>query len=360
VRQEFADNLRDVVAALRPQRLVIFLDDLDRCKPEQVVQVLEAINFLSSVAQCFLIVGADYEKVETLVANQFETISLREAENRTNSTTGLDIVKLRVQYARNYLRKIVNLRLNLHPPKDYVSLLSDTPRSSKKGNNLLPIAGIFATGAVLAAVVWSTSLVQQRPKQTASTPRQTITALPSTVNLAPPQGLTATATAVVQSEANKDTTRPREVFLPFEEDGGTLRNLLSIGIPSALAVGALFYWFNLPRTIEEAKDAHTFTAALEAHSNQIFLKYDSPREARRFLNYLRLVATSGQGEGDTLKNLRDKYADRFDQGLVSLAVTGADGTETPSEVSRYYKEQCELFGLDEKTFQPKENSAGRT
>ena len=128
VRQEFANNLKDVVEALKPQRLVIFLDDLDRCRADQVVQILEAINFLSSVAPCVIIIGADYEKVETLVAMQFETIALREAENKGTEATA-DAVNLRVGYARNYLKKIVNLRLNLRLPtsQDYRKLLSNRP-----------------------------------------------------------------------------------------------------------------------------------------------------------------------------------------------------------------------------------------
>jgi Cdc6-like AAA superfamily ATPase len=81
VRQEFEKNLCQVTDALRPQRLVIFLDDLDRCRPEQVVQILEAINFLSSAAPCFIVVGADYSKVETLVGMQFEQLSLHEQQN---------------------------------------------------------------------------------------------------------------------------------------------------------------------------------------------------------------------------------------------------------------------------------------
>ncbi len=116
----------------------------------------------------------------------------------------------------------------------------------------------------------------------------------------------------------------------------------------------------LPRQIEEARDADTFTQALEKYSEQIFKKYESPREARRFLNYLRLVATSsGQKEKDALKNLRIKYPDRFDLDLVSLAVLdGADSVGDDSEVKQYYKEQCGIFGLDEKTFQPRENGIG--
>lgn len=119
MRQEFAANLKDVVDALEPQRLVIFLDDLDRCRPEQVVQILEAVNFLSSVSSCFIFVGADYQKVEALAAKEFETLAVNEFENKRAKVSDAerfatpDVVQLRVEYARDYMRKIINLRLNL-------------------------------------------------------------------------------------------------------------------------------------------------------------------------------------------------------------------------------------------------------
>jgi acyl-coenzyme A thioesterase PaaI-like protein len=53
--------------------------------PHPVLVGIEAINFLSSAAQCVLIIGADCEKVETLVANQFESIALREAKNKAHN-----------------------------------------------------------------------------------------------------------------------------------------------------------------------------------------------------------------------------------------------------------------------------------
>lgn len=354
VRQEFASNLRDVVAALRPQRLVIFLDDLDRCKPEQVVQILESINFLSSVAQCFLIVGADYGKVETLVANQFETIALREAENRGNNIAEIDAIRLRVEFARNYLKKIVNLRLNLHPPAGFVGLLTDRTNSRAQRSKLQPIATACATVALLTIFVWGLAPRQQSPTA------QVISPVVAAVAPTPPAAVAAPA-APAQPPSGVvvpgPPVMPRLEFIRVEEDGATVRNLLSLGLPLLLVTGALYYWFNLPRKVEEAQDVDSFTKALRIYSKEIFEKCGSPREARRFLNYLRLVATgSGQKEGDDLRNLRMKYHDQFDLGLVALAVTGdTDGIGEISEVRQYYKAQCDLFGLDERTFQPRES-----
>jgi hypothetical protein len=271
----------------------------------------------------------------------------------------LDAVELRVRYARNYLKKIVNLRLNLHRPMGYASFLAGGSASNQKGSKLLPVAGIFATVAVLAVLFWSLTLQPQNPELSAKPATAAVKA--GGEPIPQPQATSGVLSSAIPAPQVQDKkTAPKSAPARVPQDGGTLRNLLSIGIPLLLVVGGSFYWFNLPRQIEEARDADTFTQALEKYSEQIFKKYESPREARRFLNYLRLVATSsGQKEKDALKNLRIKYPDRFDLDLVSLAVLdGADSVGDDSEVKQYYKEQCGIFGLDEKTFQPRENGIG--
>jgi hypothetical protein len=91
---------------------VIFLDDLDRCPPHQVVQILEAVNFLSSAAPCFIIIGADYRKVETLAGQHFQDVAVQEAENSVLVDPGITVeqkeklaVEARVKYAQVYMRK---------------------------------------------------------------------------------------------------------------------------------------------------------------------------------------------------------------------------------------------------------------
>jgi hypothetical protein len=82
-----------------------------------------------------IVVGTDYEKVETLVANQFEAIAIKEKENRNGCAGGFDAKPLRVEYARNYLRKIVNIRINLQAPdaNHFKELLARDPASRKPG-----------------------------------------------------------------------------------------------------------------------------------------------------------------------------------------------------------------------------------
>jgi hypothetical protein len=54
-RHRFGEELRATAAALAPLRLVIFIDDLDCRRPENVVAVLEAVNFIVSSAECCVI-----------------------------------------------------------------------------------------------------------------------------------------------------------------------------------------------------------------------------------------------------------------------------------------------------------------
>jgi hypothetical protein len=38
-------------------RIVVFIDDLDRCRPDKVVEVLEAINIVLTSCNFFVVVG---------------------------------------------------------------------------------------------------------------------------------------------------------------------------------------------------------------------------------------------------------------------------------------------------------------
>ena len=71
----FAQQFEDVAAALAPRRMVIFIDDLDRCRPEYVLDTLEAINFLVSSGECFVIMGLAPEQVKAAVGLAFKDIA---------------------------------------------------------------------------------------------------------------------------------------------------------------------------------------------------------------------------------------------------------------------------------------------
>jgi photosystem II stability/assembly factor-like uncharacterized protein len=365
VRQEFAANLKDVVEALEPQRLVIFLDDLDRCRPEQVVQILEAVNFLSSVSKCFVFIGADYQKVEVLAAMEFETIAVQEFEN-TRALSGCDAemctepdtALLRVEYARNYLRKIVNLRLNLKrlDITDYREFLRRKPQDERSLRR--PIQRLMMVVALVALAACYVTLRLYLSTGSPSIQNASSNTSASVPTSAVPAGAASVATT---NKASYSATRSElKPSLPQVADwnrdsvGAEQGRWLAIGLGSLITVVSLVYWFSRPKQPEEAEDPTTFSDALQERSEEILAKCNTPREVRRFLNYLRLVATPTDEESDeSIQGLRQKYAE-FDRRLVRLAAQGpnrADGSED-DDIERFYMTQCQMFGLDPETFSP--------
>jgi hypothetical protein len=366
VRQEFAANLKDVVEALEPQRLVIFLDDLDRCKPEQVVQILEAVNFLSSVSSCFIVVGADYQKVEALAAKEFETIAVHEFENlqalrghEDGEIIVPDTARLRVEYARNYMRKIINLRRL--EEADYREFLRRKPQEARSVRR--PLQRVMMGAALLAVAACYTVVQVYFPagRQTGEAVSGGSAAVferggPATSPSA--AGSTKAGAEAAPHPAKEEQKRSAPQAAPFDRDkvGADEGRWLAIGLASLIAVGFLVYRFSRPKQPEEAEDPTSFTDALQARSEEILGKCGTPREVRRFLNYLRLVATpTDERSGQSIQGLRARFS-TFDRRLVDMATGRASHEDQASAdaVETFYMDQCEMFGLDPKTFQPLE------
>ncbi|HEX9593519.1 MAG TPA: P-loop NTPase fold protein, partial [bacterium] len=63
-RHRFDREFNTVCHALRTRRtagMVILIDDLDRCQPDNVLAILEAVNYLATAGPCFIFLGIDTE-----------------------------------------------------------------------------------------------------------------------------------------------------------------------------------------------------------------------------------------------------------------------------------------------------------
>ena len=100
--EQFQRNFQRLVAILLrrpgddPRRLVVFVDDLDRCLPEKAIQVLEAVKLFLDVPGCIFVLGLDAEAFESAVRTRYR-----------------GEVK-----PREYLEKIVQLPFILPPIED--------------------------------------------------------------------------------------------------------------------------------------------------------------------------------------------------------------------------------------------------
>ena len=74
-RQRFRRHFGDVACALEPRTMTIFIDDLDRCKPEKAAELLESVNYLSDAGHCFVVLGVARDIVEAQVASAQKTLA---------------------------------------------------------------------------------------------------------------------------------------------------------------------------------------------------------------------------------------------------------------------------------------------
>jgi hypothetical protein len=109
-----------------------------------------------------------------------------------------------------------------------------------------------------------------------------------------------------------------------------------------------------PKDQEKAVDSKAFSDALDRVAPQIQRRCVTPREVRRFQNYLRFLAAwddSGSRPADT--NLEGHLVE-----LAAAGITGADGSprvDMPVEVIEFFVRECQMLGLDPNSFRPEDD-----
>jgi tetratricopeptide (TPR) repeat protein len=161
---DFEDEFRNLAGEYTSKngRLVVFVDDLDRCIPEKAVDVLEAIKLFLNVEGSVFIIGADKKAIEEGVLQKYGM----QSEN----------------WGRDYLDKIIQIPIILPPLRkeiiteqfilgleisdeirkyvDIIAEVGDNPRTIKRLLNRFEIQTILAKkrelkveGGVLAKLV---------------------------------------------------------------------------------------------------------------------------------------------------------------------------------------------------------------
>lgn len=95
-RYRFGSEFKQVCKALRSRSspgLVILIDDLDRCKPQNVLEVLESVNYLATVGDCFIILGMARRQVENCVAIGFKDFIVEGMEEEEHGLLNADDVQ---------------------------------------------------------------------------------------------------------------------------------------------------------------------------------------------------------------------------------------------------------------------------
>lgn len=99
-RYRFQSSFNEVCNVLNVlgRRLVIVIDDLDRCDCDHIMEILEAVNFLTTSGSCFVILAMDEARVK-------EELTRRYCDSTESSAILFS--------PTNYLEKIINLTIEI-------------------------------------------------------------------------------------------------------------------------------------------------------------------------------------------------------------------------------------------------------
>ncbi len=288
-------------------RLVLFIDDLDRCDCATVREVLELVNYLVSVGQCFIVLGMAMEHVACCI----------EPKSPKQETNG---------YAMQYLKKLVNIEVPV-PKADLDGIRTMLENQSRAGgrpvDNAPPRhwAGWVISLLVLAGITWgmNKTWTQWQPD---ATPKKFL-ATPSELVGGEPESTLAAASRVrnivIGAAGKADTPLP-----PATERQGPIGLLPAMSPPSSLwtswlsliALAALIsvaVWTTRDKWLEwlhrhgilqairnqlggaeRKRDTPAFRAALESWHKVIVAGDPTPRGIKRFVNRVRFLAMMEQ------------------------------------------------------------------
>jgi formylglycine-generating enzyme required for sulfatase activity len=129
-----------------PGRLIVFVDDLDRCLPEKAVEVLEAIKLFVNVPGCVFLLGLDQEVISQGVEIRYKDMMKSNGEPTPiiNGDRYLEkIIQLPFQIPPiepedmgNFVHKLVRRWPHEECPKVFVEGLGNNPRQIKRTVNV--------------------------------------------------------------------------------------------------------------------------------------------------------------------------------------------------------------------------------
>lgn len=150
IRHKFASEFNDICCALGENKLILFIDDLDRCSEERIMEVLETVNFLVSSGDCYVIIGMAEEPVVRAIGNHFhkrfaDDVFANVEEFRDNL----------VSFSKDYLEKIINISIEV--PSSTPDEIAELARSQSPDVDEKPKMAVYfpIIGALLIVLMLS-------------------------------------------------------------------------------------------------------------------------------------------------------------------------------------------------------------
>ena len=294
-REEFARDFKEVSEALNPRTMLILIDDLDRCRPDAVLEVMEGINFLVSSGDCFVVMGMAREKVERAVGLSFKEIAKEQvgehyreakAEERENYER-----RQRWEYGKRYLEKLVNLWVQVPPltPASGGTLLARATTQTRNTASVWRFVRDFLVAGVSVLVIGGLVYVGTMLPEVPPPPSSDTTQKTTPDTQAPPKS-TGSPTPNIKPPLVSPTPEPEvtlgPVFVPGEKNSPGIWWGLA-GLLVLIAAGSALV---LVRPQLVVPDSKNFIDALKIWDDVITNVHNTPRTLKRFMNNLRWLA----------------------------------------------------------------------
>ncbi|HEV2844467.1 MAG TPA: P-loop NTPase fold protein, partial [Thermoanaerobaculia bacterium] len=306
-RHQFAAEFRDITHALNPRTMVVMVDDLDRCKPEMVLEVLESINFLVSSGDCYVVLGMARERVIRCVGLSFKDVASEllvtqmSPEEKEEKVDADELARRRrIEFATQYLEKLINIEVPVPAPTYAQSrrLLQESApkdeapearrdylwRTSWRGlRRVFPVA---AAVVLLFAGYWLGASRVSKRKPDLPEPVQAASPVTSPTQVpAAPSGRDVAQTGSVASRQPAEIEAAEEASFPLFIADILFWALVGLGV----------WRLSVPPGVV-IRDSQEFEEALETWHPLIFTFRKTPRSIKRFLNRVRYLAMLQRGQ----------------------------------------------------------------
>ncbi|HKW68847.1 MAG TPA: P-loop NTPase fold protein [Terriglobales bacterium] len=342
-RTKFAKQFEDVTLSLGDgHRLVIFVDDLDRCRPEKVGEMLEDLNYIVTAGPCAVVLGIEDKAVRAALGLNFrETAEEREEVNDVDPANLSAVAHAkREKFAERYIEKLINIELNVpQPTESELTKLLKAAEARKQtrpqrraqtairwGRRLEPLL----VGLILAALGWgvgegAVGFANWRAEVGLGKSGLVVTAPATKLREVTAQATSSSqSNLTAQNSAAQSTTAPGGRMLPPPE---TKRAALPMEVAAEPAFPGLWLtgwrlWVTLPAFVlallwpatrerrRLAKDSRKFEDAREAWAPVIIQRFQTPRAIKRFLNRVRYLAMLEHPARQPLPFLEEWFAGR--------------------------------------------------
>lgn len=147
--------------AIGDKRVVVFIDDLDRCSLENVLQILDAMKLFLNIKKCIFVVAVDMEKIKLAWSWRYGKEGALAEEGRKYLEKIFQIVtgipKPSLEHVKEYIQSLIP-----EMPDEFVDLLAKTgprnPRQIKRLLNLMSlrsIVGVEPTRKLEVSFIWT-------------------------------------------------------------------------------------------------------------------------------------------------------------------------------------------------------------